>query len=75
MTWVLRHDYTRVHAKTGECRAEHDYYVGDIMGIAHECSHDIAKAKTFRTKALAEVFARNKGMTRRKAFRVPTDAA
>lgn len=60
--YVLKTVRTRTHAKTGETFQDVSYYRATIMGIAHEWTHDAAKARTFAGKSLAEVYARNKGV-------------
>lgn len=61
MAWTLRKEYTVTHPKTGEPHTRVTYHMGfGLSGLFQEGSSRAQDAREFRTKTLAEVYARNK---------------
>lgn len=58
----LRHDYQMKHAKTGETLDRTHYHKGYLMNTFPEATSRVAEAKVFASKALAENYARKRGL-------------
>lgn len=74
MAYRLRCERNRKHGKTGEPYKEVSFHKGYLMGTFPEATQQPEKAMTFRTKVLAEVYSRNKGLGSYgyKPERIPT---